>query len=91
MGCLGAHRRAHANWRREWPIAFARHGGPDNPTIPEWPAYTQAERATKVFDDECRPQRTRTIDAAQVAGKGARLPPYLSIRFKHGKLSEVPT
>ena len=35
-------------------IAFARHGRPDNPAIPEWPAYTQAERATMVFDDKCR-------------------------------------
>jgi len=35
-------------------IAFARHGRPDNPAIPEWPAYTQAERATMVSALEVR-------------------------------------
>jgi carboxylesterase type B len=36
---------------------------PDNPAIPEWPAYTQAERATMVFDDECRKTRDPDRDA----------------------------
>ena len=44
-------------------IAFARHGRPDNPAIPEWPAYTQAERITMVFDDECRITRDPDRDA----------------------------
>jgi para-nitrobenzyl esterase len=33
---------------------FARTGSPDNATIPAWPAYTPAERATMVFDTRCR-------------------------------------
>lgn len=31
-------------------LAFARNGRPDNPSIPAWPPYTEAERATMVFD-----------------------------------------
>jgi para-nitrobenzyl esterase len=34
--------------------AFARTGKPDNPTIPHWPAYDTAHRATMVFDTRCR-------------------------------------
>jgi para-nitrobenzyl esterase len=33
---------------------FARTGKPDNPAVPPWPAYTQAERATLILDRECR-------------------------------------
>ena len=31
-------------------IAFARSGNPNNPAIPQWPAYTTANRTTMVFD-----------------------------------------
>jgi para-nitrobenzyl esterase len=31
-------------------IAFARNGNPNNPAIPNWPAYTTANRTTMVFD-----------------------------------------
>jgi len=34
--------------------AFARTGKPDNPAIPHWPVYTQADRATLILDRECR-------------------------------------
>jgi len=34
--------------------AFARTGGPENPALPHWPAYTQEERATMILDSECR-------------------------------------
>jgi len=34
--------------------AFARHGTPDNAAIPIWPAYTEATRATMLFDTRCR-------------------------------------
>ena len=34
--------------------AFARTGKPDNPAIPHWPVYTVAERATLIFNQECR-------------------------------------
>jgi para-nitrobenzyl esterase len=30
--------------------AFARSGNPNHAGLPEWPAYTLAERATMVFD-----------------------------------------
>jgi para-nitrobenzyl esterase len=48
----GAHdlaRRISATW-----AAFARTGKPDNPAIPHWPVYTQADRATLILDRECR-------------------------------------
>ena len=35
-------------------IAFARNGSPNNPAIPTWPAYTNADRATMILDTECR-------------------------------------
>jgi para-nitrobenzyl esterase len=41
--------RIAATW-----AAFARTGNPDNATIPHWPAYTAAERATLVLDAKCR-------------------------------------
>jgi para-nitrobenzyl esterase len=35
-------------------IAFARNGSPNNPAIPTWPAYTNADRATMILDTSCR-------------------------------------
>jgi len=45
-------RRISATW-----AAFARAGKPDNPAIPAWPAYTPGERATFVFDRQCRVEK----------------------------------
>jgi para-nitrobenzyl esterase len=47
-------REAHELARRmssTW-AAFARSGNPDNPAIPHWPRYAQAERATLILDRE---------------------------------------
>jgi para-nitrobenzyl esterase len=33
---------------------FARHGVPAHPSVPHWPAYTAAERATLMLDVPCR-------------------------------------
>jgi len=38
---------------RTW-LAFARTGNPNNPAIPQWPSYSSSERATMIFDNECR-------------------------------------
>jgi para-nitrobenzyl esterase len=35
-------------------VAFATSGDPNNPTIPHWPAYEPARRATMVFDAQMR-------------------------------------
>ena len=35
-------------------IAFARSGDPNTKTLPQWPRYDTATRATMRFDDECR-------------------------------------
>ena len=37
----------------DW-AAFARTARPDNPAIPQWPAYTTDRRATMLFDTRCR-------------------------------------
>jgi para-nitrobenzyl esterase len=51
-GAPGA-RELAARMSATW-IAFARNGSPDNPAVPSWPAYTTTERATMVFDTDCR-------------------------------------
>jgi para-nitrobenzyl esterase len=35
-------------------IAFAHHGNPNHPGLPQWPAYTPTKRETMVFDDVCK-------------------------------------
>lgn len=35
-------------------IAFARTGSPSHAGIPEWPRYRRVDRATMIFDRECR-------------------------------------
>jgi para-nitrobenzyl esterase len=42
-------RRISATW-----ATFARTGKPDNAAIPPWPPYNQTERASLIFDRECR-------------------------------------
>jgi para-nitrobenzyl esterase len=37
---------------RTW-LAFVRSGNPNNDAIPRWPAYSEAERPTMIFDNEC--------------------------------------
>jgi len=34
--------------------SFARNGVPEHPSIPHWPAYRVAERATLILDTICR-------------------------------------
>jgi para-nitrobenzyl esterase len=51
-GAAGA-RDLAARMSATW-IAFARSGNPDNSAIPSWPAYTTEDRATMIFDTECR-------------------------------------
>ena len=35
-------------------MAFATTGNPNNPLIPDWPAYDARRRATMVFDTDMR-------------------------------------
>ena len=35
-------------------VAFARTGNPNNPKIPAWPLYSEANRETLLFNDQCR-------------------------------------
>jgi para-nitrobenzyl esterase len=44
-------------------IAFARGGCPEHPALPAWPAYTNGERATMIFDNNCRVEHDPDRDA----------------------------
>ena len=35
-------------------LAFARSGNPNNDAIPKWSPYTSEQRATMIFDNDCR-------------------------------------
>lgn len=50
----GAEARALAERMSDAWLAFARTGNPNTPSLPEWPAYTAAGRATMFFDNECQ-------------------------------------
>jgi para-nitrobenzyl esterase len=54
-------RRIAATW-----TAFARSGKPDNPAIPHWPPYTLSDRATLVFNRECRVENDYGREARQL-------------------------
>jgi para-nitrobenzyl esterase len=60
-GAPGA-RELAAGMADTW-IAFARNGSPNNPAIPAWPAYTNADRATMILDTACRVTRDPDRDA----------------------------
>ena len=38
---------------RAW-LAFARTGNPNHEGIPNWPPYSTDQRATMMFDNQCR-------------------------------------
>jgi len=49
-------RREKSLWDRfasAW-VALAKTGSPNNPKVPNWPAYDTAKRATMIFDNEVR-------------------------------------
>jgi para-nitrobenzyl esterase len=50
MSGSGAEQQQIADMMADTWIAFARNGKPDNPEIPEWPAYNLETRPVMVFD-----------------------------------------
>jgi para-nitrobenzyl esterase len=47
-------------------LAFARSGDPNHKGTPHWPAYTTGERATMLFNTECRVQNDPYSDERKV-------------------------
>ncbi len=71
-GAAGARELAaiiSASW-----AAFARNGNPATPALPAWPTYTAEQRATMVFDGECRvvtdPDRDARLMWQRIATRG---------------------
>ncbi|MGE0259840.1 MAG: carboxylesterase/lipase family protein [Alphaproteobacteria bacterium] len=52
--------------------AFARTGSPENPALPHWPGYTDANRATMAFDRDCRILNDPDGDVREMWGRIAR-------------------
>jgi len=61
-------RRMSATW-----ATFARTGKPDNSAIPHWPAYSLTERATLVFDRDCRVAKDHGGEARRLWKEIARV------------------
>jgi para-nitrobenzyl esterase len=54
MTGTGDERYALAQRMSEAWVSFARTGNPNHDTLPNWPAFTPGERATMIFDSQCR-------------------------------------
>ena len=52
MSGVGEEQQRVADIMADTWIAFARTGNPNNPSIPEWPAYDTEARPVMVFDTE---------------------------------------
>jgi carboxylesterase type B len=50
-------------------VYFARGGNPNNPAVPDWPAYEVDRRATMVFDAQ---SKLSTIGAVKSGSCSAR-------------------
>jgi para-nitrobenzyl esterase len=54
MTGIGEDRQALSDRMSNAWAAFARTGNPDHAGLPRWPAFTNQERATMVFNKECK-------------------------------------
>jgi para-nitrobenzyl esterase len=50
----GEGRAALSAWMSDAWVAFARTGNPSHARLPRWPAFTNQERATMIFNNECK-------------------------------------
>lgn len=63
MSGIGPEQQKVADQMSESWIAFARNGNPNNPSVPEWPAYNTKDRPMMIFNVESKvmndPHRTQ--------------------------------
>ena len=74
MSGIGEEQQRVADIMAETWIAFAKTGNPNNPMIPQWPAYDTETRAVMVFDvepevvNDARGAQRRLLDDSQAYG-----------------------
>lgn len=67
--------RVRASW-----VSFARHGDPNQSSLPEWPRYCSKHRRTMIFDDACTVLADPDSDARRLVSE---LPPYRPHMARH--------
>lgn len=71
-GSARARKLGHA-MSQAW-INFARHGNPNHADLPQWPAYSAAQRATMIFDDVCQVQVAPDREEQALIGAALGIP-----------------
>ena len=56
-------------------IAFARHGDPNHPDLPQWPRFEPQTGSTMIFDDRCSVERDPDHRERSALEAGAEPPP----------------
>jgi para-nitrobenzyl esterase len=49
-------------------LHLARHGDPNHPGLPKWPAFTASEKPVMIFDDECQVKDDPDHDEREALG-----------------------
>ena len=81
LGNVRSARELSRQMQRAW-VAFARTGRPDHDRLPDWPAYAPPERATMIFDRECRVEPSRFEDVRRF---------FASIQLGRRRVAPPPT
>lgn len=57
-------------------VAFARTGNPNNPHVPQWPAYNGTDRATMIIDNNWKVEKDPNHEERLAMAKFPRMPMY---------------
>jgi para-nitrobenzyl esterase len=68
-GCVPEALALSTKVSRAW-VNFARHGNPNHPGLPNWPAFTADKRQTMVFDNECMVKNDPEGAGRRLIGEG---------------------